>query len=310
MAHPILTSIRTKRIKLLFKYLTLGKSLKTAVTQPDFKSFCQDLGYNLTVANFYSSIPMMTDLDAHYAANDNKPLYNHESVFNKKTMEAFLNRLMKYEPEFKPPQNPTDIETEYFSKNEMFSHSDAMAYYAIIRHFKPQKIFEIGCGYSTLVANCAVTKNKSGRIIANEPYPRGFLHQLPDVKLTAQTAQKITAKHINSQLNDGDILFVDTTHTVKEGSDVIHIICDLLPNITKTTYVHFHDIFLPFVYPKGWIYEGRNWEEQYLLYAYLLNNKQSKVLYSSAYNAHYFKKAMKGFTVDNPGGGSLWLKLN
>ena len=63
---------------------------------------------------------MMTDLDAHYAANDNKPLYNHESVFNKKTMEAFLNRLMKYEPEFKPPQNPTDIETEYFSKMRCF----------------------------------------------------------------------------------------------------------------------------------------------------------------------------------------------
>ncbi len=298
-------------IKKLLKRIVLDKSFDHLVIQPEFKSYCQDLGCNLTVANFYSSIPMMADLHVHYAANDKKPLYNHESVFNKKTMEAFLARLVKYIDEFTPSKTATSDETEFFAHNDMFSHSDAMAYYAIIRHFKPQKIFEIGCGYSTLVANCAIKKNKSGRIIANEPYPRGFLHQLPDVKLTAQTAQKITAKHINSQLNDGDILFVDTTHTVKEGSDVIHIICNLLPNITKTIYVHFHDIFLPFVYPKGWIYEGRNWEEQYLLYAYLLNNRQCKVLYSSAYNAHYFKKAMQGFTVANPGGGgSLWLKLN
>jgi len=105
---------------------------------------------------------------------------------------------------------------------------------------------------------------------------------------------------------------IDSTHTVKEGSDVIHIICKLLPKINKKVYVHFHDIFLPFCFPEDWVVgESRYWEEQYLIYAFLLGNKNTKVLYGSALCAHYFPELMTNFTYSKfPGGGSIWFELN
>ncbi len=77
----------------------------------------------------------------------------------------------------------------------------------------------------------------------------------------------------------GDILFVDTTHTVKIGSDVNFIVLDVLPRLAPGVIVHFHDIFLPFEYPRRWFEtDGYLWAEQYLLQAFLAFNTAFEVL--------------------------------
>jgi hypothetical protein len=160
----------------------------------------------------------------------------------------------------------------------MFSHSDAMSYYCLIREVQPKSIIEIGSGFSSSIAKKAIEKGHlHTKVYSFEPYPTEFLIKLDGVELIDKKAQDISFEDINNIISDGDILFIDSTHTVKEGSDVIHIICNLLPKINKKIYVHFHDIFLPFCFPEDWVVgESRYWEEQYLVYAFLLGNKMQK----------------------------------
>ena len=145
----------------------------------DFKIYSQGLGLNLTHAHYYSPIPFISDLDNYYERYEAKPIYNHESVFNLERMAKFLDEIKVFESEFKPPLDEDASEKEFYVNNNMFTHSDAMAYFCILRHLKPKTIFEIGSGYSTLVASKALSFNGLGKIIANEPYPRDFLLNLP-----------------------------------------------------------------------------------------------------------------------------------
>ena len=162
-----------------------------------------------------------------------------------------------------------------------------------------------------MVASEALKANGLGksRIIANEPYPRDFLYSMENTEVRKVKAQTISADQLNSELEDGDILFIDSTHTVKEGSDVLHLICEVLPRIKKKLLVHFHDIWLPFSFPKNWVYDGLNWEEQYLLYAYLLNNGATEVIYGTNYLVKNLETEMTQFTVGQVGGCSFWFKI-
>ncbi len=82
-------------------------------------------------------------------------------------------------------------------------------------------------------------------------------------------------------LEANDILFVDTTHTVKTGSDVNRIVLDVLPRLAAGVLVHFHDIFIPWEYHRHWIAGDFKWNEQYLLQAFLSMNPGYEVLVSS-----------------------------
>lgn len=80
-------------------------------------------------------------------------------------------------------------------------------------------------------------------------------------------------------LEEGDILFVDTTHTVRTGGDVVHIFLQILPRPAQGVIVHIHDIFLPYEYPRDWVVDRRRaWAEQYLLQAFLAFNTTFEVL--------------------------------
>lgn len=90
-------------------------------------------------------------------------------------------------------------------------------------------------------------------------------------------AQDIDASQI--ALSGGDILFVDTTHTVKTGGDVTRILLELVPRLPAGVLIHFHDIFLPFDYPREWVIDKRRaWAEQYLLQAFLAFNYEFEVI--------------------------------
>src|SRR3989338_1947655 len=116
---------------------------------------------------------------------------------------------------------------------------------------------------------------------------------------------------IFKQLEKGDILFVDSTHVSKTGSDVNYIIHQILPHLNPGVFIHFHDIFWPFEYPEGWIVDnGWYWNEAYMLRSFLQYNINFQVASFSTYLWHHSHTQMSKYFplgVHNPG-GAIWLQ--
>ncbi|MDT9341701.1 class I SAM-dependent methyltransferase [Trichodesmium erythraeum 21-75] len=280
------------------------------------KQKIQKQGIHIIPARFYSEIPTVEEVENSFEYRDTEKGPNHsEEVFNQENMMNFLTDIQTYADEFNPPlsgnlENPNS----FFWKNPAFSFSDAMAYYCIVRYLKPKQILEVGSGYSTLVANEALKKNGDGKIVIIEPYPKQFLYQLDTVEtITTKFVQDIPVSEFVGLLGEGDIFFIDSTHTVKNGSDCLYLYLKIMPEINNNVLVHTHDVKLPFPYnQKDLIEKNITWTEQYLLYAYLLDNPKVEVVFSSMFLHKFFPKQaemfMRGKYKD--GGASIWYRLN
>jgi hypothetical protein len=274
----------------------------------------QNHGINIVPANYYSDLPTIAELESSFEFADPQGPYRSPHVFDADRLASFLAALDQYADEFHPPHegDPQDP-TGFFWRNPAFSYSDAVAYYCVLRHLKPAHVLEVGSGFSTFIALQAIERNGSGRISCIEPFPRPWLRQLEQrATVHQQRVQEFDAGFFNSQLTDSDVLFIDSTHTVKAGSDCLHLYLRILPELTSKITVHAHDIYLPFPQPRRHAEQQIYWTEQYLLYAYLLQNPVAKVVYGSRYHhAHNragLEKLMRGRYPS--GGGSFWFTLN
>lgn len=279
----------------------------------EVRKVLEHAGVKVTPCNFYSSIPSIAEIENSYEYSSDEPPYATGTIFGlPETSRDLLEILTEYSREFQPAEEGSEDSPEgYFWKNSQFSYSDAMSYYAFLRHLKPNRVLEIGSGFSTLVAMDAIARNRQGEITCVEPFPRAFLEQTDKITLKKMPAQDITVEWLNSYLSDGDVLFIDSTHTVKTGSDCLHIYLRLLPYVKHDIYVHVHDIFLPFGLPKDWLLDHHiYWTEQYLLLAFLLDNPKATFLFGSSYhqwkNEELLGKFMHGRAM--PGGGSFWFQ--
>lgn len=161
--------------------------------------------------------------------------------------------------------------------NGFFGGFDAAAYYALIRHLKPRQVLEVGGGYSTLMAEKALAQNRVGgsesALRCIEPYPEPRLTDaINECELIVKQVQDVSLE-LFSNLDANDILFIDSSHTVKFGSDVNYLFLEVLPELKPGVWVHVHDIFFPNDYPAEWLLEKRlALNEQYLLEAFLTFN--------------------------------------
>ncbi len=202
----------------------------------------------------------------------------------------------------------------YYFNNVFFSYTDAFLLYSMIRHFNPIQIIEVGSGFSSAVMLDTIdTFAMPVKITFIEPFPKRLkllMKENEDKRFQIQTSQiqDIDSDFFKS-LNQNDILFIDSTHVSKTGSDVNYVIFNILPILKKGVLIHFHDIFYPFEYPKQWVYEGRNWNENYLLRAFLMNNNDYKILLFSDYLHKIHKEAFKHMPLCyNNTGGSIWIQ--
>jgi len=213
-----------------------------------------------------------------------------------------------------PIEDPGDGLT-YFYKNDQFPVLDMEVYYSILQHYKPVNIVEVGSGFSSLMVaqvNRELFDNKIN-FTCIEPYPRQFL--IDGVQgvsdLLVKKVQEVELSWYD-RLQENDILFIDSSHVSKVGSDVNHLMFHVLPNLKIGVLVHIHDIFLPDDYPKVWmINEGRHWNEQYIVRSFLQFNDTFEVLWGGAYMGKYHGEAVKDVFSRFPalgGGGSLWLR--
>ena len=204
----------------------------------------------------------------------------------------------------------------YFFENPSYSYSDAIFLYCMMRHIRPKKIVEVGSGYSS----CAILDTNE-LFFDNEisctfidPYPQLLLSLINDsdkdrVKIIQKRLQDIEVERF-SMLSAGDMIIIDSTHISKVDSDVNYIFFKLLPHMNRGIYVHFHDIFYPFEYPKEWIYEGKAFNEDYMLRAFLQYNRTFKVVlfnhFLESFHRDKFLKEMP-LCLKNCG-GSIWIR--
>jgi len=200
----------------------------------------------------------------------------------------WLDRLSeRYGSEYRRfPREPDHDPHRFYLENDAYRSGDAEVLYAILRDVKPRRIIEIGSGYSTLLISQAIraTKNEDSEyrceFIAIEPFPPATLTPPPPELARVEAIPLQQAPHeLFSTLAAGDVLFIDSTHVARIGSDVILEYLQLLPRLASGVLVHIHDIFIPAEYPRWWIEQARFfWNEQYLLEAFLTFNREFEVV--------------------------------
>ena len=175
--------------------------------------------------------------------------------------------------QFHPPAS-ADGSRFHYAPNESYSVADATLLYAMIRSLRPGRVIELGSGHSTLVTAQAGRENAADghplELEVYDPFPSVVGDDLPGLaRLNRRFAQELPLGTFE-RLRFGDVLFVDTTHTVKVGGDVNFIVLEVLPRLAEGVIVHLHDIFIPYEYPRKWLEDyALYWTEQYLVQAFL-----------------------------------------
>ncbi len=286
---------------------------------PDVVRAYQAQGISLIANNFYGVVP---DLAALPETLWQRPAFqdawaqvscDDDNVVLSETL-AFLPELRDY---------PREADLEFGWNNGMFPPLDAVVYYGLVRSRQPRQIIEIGAGYSTLIALRACAENGVGSITCIEPYPSAALtaREADLTKLIRQPVQNIPDE-LFLCLDSGDILFIDTSHASKAGSDVHDILFRVLPLLKTGVIIHIHDIFLPFEYPREWISDiGIIWNEQYAVLALLMNSSRYRVImpnhlasieHADALELSFAALDVADLTRNMSGarGASLWLTVS
>jgi hypothetical protein len=277
-------------------------------------SLWERLGFHILPVHYSSPIPEIGKLrnDVWKRVSGLVGIDMNEE-FQLKLLEEFQER---YSKEFNSLPLYQGSKTCFYIYNNYFGAVDAEIYYCMIRHFKPRKIIEIGAGFSTLLAYEAINmNNRDGHeceLIAVDPYPTEALKRTQVARLIVRPAQELDLSLFKS-LKENDILFIDSTHVVKLGGDVVYLYLEVLPRLGKGVFIHMHDIFLPLEYPKDWVLkQQRFWNEQYLLQAFLVFNYSFEVIMACSYmNLKYPEKleeTFRSYRRNETFPGSFWIR--
>ncbi len=204
----------------------------------------------------------------------------------------------------------------YCFSNPFFGHGSSIILYSIMRHFRPQKIVEVGSGFSSAAMLDVNDRFLDGRIQFTfiEPYPERLLSLLTKNDRERHDVLVNVAQHVPrstyTDLKTNDILFIDSSHVVKVGSDVVSLVTDILPILQEGVIIHIHDIYWPFEYPEDWVLSGIAWNEAYLVKAFLQFNSSFEILLFNSYLATHHQALMRQYLpLFLPhGGSSLWIR--
>jgi methyltransferase family protein len=228
---------------------------------------------------------------------------------------ATLEELKRFYPEMPFTADGTP-DLRYRFENRFYSYSDAIFLYSVIRHLSPKRIIEVGSGYSSCVILDTNDRFFDGAISCTfiEPYPDVLRSLLRPGDEEANEIIQAPVQDVDperfTELEAGDILLIDSTHVSKTGSDVNRLFFEVLPRLRRGVWVHIHDVFYPFEYPEQWIEEGRAWNEDYVLRAFLTFSSGFEIAlfntYLEGFHGDWFRREMP-LCLKNPG-GSIWLR--
>jgi predicted O-methyltransferase YrrM len=204
----------------------------------------------------------------------------------------------------------------YHFDNPAYSWGDGSVLHAMLRYFKPKRLVEIGSGYSSACSLDTIDAYLNGvcEVTFIEPYA-ALLRELlgataSRVRILEKPVQDVPLDVFQS-LAAGDILFIDSTHVLRTGSDVCFELFEILPRLAPGVVVHFHDMFWPFEYPRQWaVDDNRSWNELYAVRAFLTKNDSWRVLFFNDYFAKFERRLVEETfpTFLRNSGGALWVQ--
>jgi hypothetical protein len=267
--------------------------------------------------HFYSPIPDLESIEARKDGLFNRgrthipgiETRTHEQLELLQQFRSFYDEIP-----FRAEQNDG---LRYYFDNLYFTFGDGIALYSMLRHFRPARVIEVGAGFSSAVMLDTNDQFLSGSIEFTfiEPFPERLLSLMSDADRRKNQVKVAPVQDVPvdlfTTLTAGDILFIDSSHVAKVGSDVVHLLTYVLPALNRGVVVHFHDIFWPFEYPHHWVQEGRAWNETYVLKAFLQYNAAFKILLFNSYLAvHHRDVLTRDFPLwsEPAPGASLWLE--
>ena len=269
----------------------------------------KEAGYEeiLELGHFYGPYPNIAWCEKYEEQHENVlydiSLRESEQVEWLHKMQTLFSSLPKWKAE------PTQ-QYRYYFPNGAYDIGDALVLHCMIRLLEPKRILEVGSGFSSAVMLDTNDSYFQKRIKLSfvEPYPqrlKNLLREEEEINLAEDILQNIDLEYFK-QLEQDDILFIDSSHVAKRDSDVNRIFFEILPNLQSGVYIHFHDILNGFVYPFAWDKAGRVWSEAYLLRAFLMNNNAYEIIYYS----DMMREEMRKIFPYEPyyGGGSIWLR--
>lgn len=268
----------------------------------------EKMGIHIMPTHFYSPVPSVKEL----TESDFSP-YTYDGLsLNETSQWELLQSFSPYFQELSDIHDEKQNDHEYYFNNPALCGIDAMIYYAMIRHYKPSRIIEVGAGNSTKIAARAASLNDSTELYAIEPYPSDCLRNgYPGLtKLIPSKIQDIDLT-VFDQLEENDILFIDNSHVSKIGSDVNHVLLRILPRLKPGVIIHFHDIFIPFEYPEDWVKEKQIfWNEQYLLHSFMMYNSDFEIMLANYFLSQIDLDKLKQLVPFSPHhiGGSFWIR--
>ncbi|MBI4849802.1 MAG: class I SAM-dependent methyltransferase [Nitrospirae bacterium] len=246
-------------------------------------------GFHLLRKHFYLPVPDESDISENFwntqtelaglEMNDQSGLYLLEKVFPQ-YMEEFRSRF---------PVDRTDDPKQFYLINGGYMAVDAHVYYAFMRHLKPKRLIEIGIGNSTILAGAANLLNQeetgtAAHFTAIDPYPWKIHRKgIPGLSNLIEKKVQDVDLSVFTSLEAGDILFIDSSHVLREGNDVQYEYLEILPRLAPGVLVHIHDISLPRRYPRVYFENQLYWNEQYLLQAFLACNNRFEVIWPGNY---------------------------
>jgi predicted O-methyltransferase YrrM len=205
----------------------------------------------------------------------------------------------------------------FYFQNPYFCAHDASILFSMLLTFRPRRVIEVGCGYSSclLLDTNEMFFDQSIELTLIDPYleelrvrfgPKGA----PGAKLYFNKLQDVPLA-IFEELEENDILFIDSSHVSKTGSDVNHYLFRILPLLKPGVVIQVHDIPWPFEYPENWVLEEkRSWNEAYLLRAFLEYNSRFEIIYWCDFVVHHLRDELisRMPVCMEDGGASIWLR--
>ena len=238
--------------------------------------------------HYYSPIPSQEDVLSYFSSRSQLEAEIPGVDMNTESQVDLLNQFIRYYDEL-PFADEHTPECRYYYNNRWFSYSDAIFLYCFLREHQPGRIIEVGSGFSSAVMLDTVEQFFPvwPEITFIDPHPDRIMDICTHddqvrVRVLDEKAQKVS-RDVFLALESGDLLFIDSSHVVKCGSDLQFVLFEILPNLQPGVFVHFHDVKYPFDYPKEWIMTGRYWNEAYFLRAFLSYNSEWSIRFFTTY---------------------------
>jgi hypothetical protein len=265
--------------------------------------------------HFYSPI-----VDCDFVANRRTKLFEDKSPpfgidLNEVTQLSFVPRIKCAAPTI-PFSAHRSEGLRYFYENNAFLYGDALTYSTMILTHRPSRIFEVGCGFSSALALdiCDMIPDYEPDFLFIDPHPElatGLIGgELTNVHICGSYVQDIDPSTFDC-LRSGDIYFLDTTHVVKTGSDVLFHFDKILPRLASGVFIHLHDIYYPFEYPQSWVLDMKlSWNELYYFKAFMTNNRDYEIIFFNNFmcGAHEDLMIDASPLYGRNGGSSIWLR--